>query len=72
VVPDHTFVSISTESPSEAHFLCALLNSSTVQYIVQAYIALHPSPHVMKYLPLPRFDPANKFHKVLAAVQCCT
>jgi SAM-dependent methyltransferase len=66
VIPDHTLVFIPCNDQMEAHMLCALLNSSPARFIVQAYVALHPSPHVMKYIPLPKFDRADRLHTQLA------
>ena len=65
-VPDHTLIMIECESADEAHFLCATLNSSPSRHVVQAYIVLHPDPHVMGRLRIPKFDPKDKVHKRLA------
>ena len=66
VVPDHTLVYIASQSEEEAHFLCALLNSSPANFIVRGYVALHPSPHIMKYIRIPKFDPNDNLHLRLA------
>jgi len=68
VVPDHTVVAISFENETEAHFVCALLNSSPSRLIVKSYIALHPSPHVMKHIAIPKYDPQNPTHNDLATL----
>ena len=68
IVPDHTVVAIGLDDIKEAHFICALVNSSISNYIVQAYISLHPSPHVMKYIGVPLFDKQNKIHLELASL----
>ena len=66
IVPDHTLVYISCESEEEAHFVSALMNSSPANFIVRGYVALHPSPHIMKYIRIPKFDPKDKLHVRLA------
>jgi hypothetical protein len=68
VIPDHTLVLVPCESADEAHFVCATLNSSPSRLVVQAYVALHPSPHVLQYIAVPRFDVSNFIHTRLAAL----
>ncbi|MBE7560682.1 N-6 DNA methylase [bacterium] len=71
-LPDHTLVAVSCESSEEAHFLCALLNSSPAQLFVRAYIALHPSPHIMTHVRMPKFRRDSRMHNQLAELseQC--
>jgi hypothetical protein len=61
-VPDHTLIVVPASSSSEAHFMCALLNSSPADYIIRGYVAGHPSTHVLKYIAIPQFDPTNSTH----------
>lgn len=72
VVPDHTVVAIATQDEMEAHFVCAMLNSSPAQFIVVGYVVLHPSPHVLKNIRILRYDPKNEIHEELArlSMQC--
>jgi SAM-dependent methyltransferase len=65
-VPDHTLILIDCASNEEAHYLCAALNSSPVRLGVQAYIVLHPDPHILEHIRIPRFDPKNPVHLRLA------
>ncbi len=66
-VPDHTAVFIPSKTETEAHYLCALLNSTPAQLAATAYIVLHPDPHVITRIALPKFDSKNETHKALAA-----
>jgi hypothetical protein len=66
IVPDHTLIAVKVDSKEEAHYLCTLLNSSVVNFIVRGYVALHPSPHVMKYIPVPKFSAIHEIHRALA------
>lgn len=66
VIPDHTVILIPCADAAEAHYLCALLNASPAQLAIQQYIVLHPDPHVLKNILLPRFKSADKTHKKLA------
>lgn len=65
-MPDHTLIAIDCESHEEAHFVCALLNSSPANFIVRGYIALHPSPHILNYIHIPKFNPKDNVHVGLA------
>ena len=71
-LPDHTIVAVSCGSESEAYFIAALLNSSPVYVAVAAYIVLHPSPHIMKNIAIPRFRKMDDTHIRLAELsrQC--
>lgn len=66
-VPDHTLVSVECQSPEEAHYLCALLNSAPSNFIVRGYVALHPSPHILKYVKIGKFEMKDNLHCALAA-----
>ncbi len=66
IVPDHTLILVPCESPTEAHFVCATLNSAPSRLVVQGYVALHPSPHVLQHIAVPEFDAANPVHARLA------
>ncbi len=66
VLPDHTVVLIACSAADEAHYMCASLNSGLARLTVNSYIALHPSPHVMENVRVPRFDAGNPVHRRLA------
>ncbi|MBU0509278.1 N-6 DNA methylase [bacterium] len=56
ILPAHTLVFVSLKSAREAYYVCGLLNSCPAQALLRGYIALHPSPHVLELLNIPRFD----------------
>jgi len=66
IVPDHTVIMIPSKAEAEAHYLCALLNSTPAQLAATAYVVLHPDPHIITRIALPKFDPKNETHKALA------
>lgn len=66
VIPDHSLCSISFYDALEAHYVSACLNSSISRWIVKNYIAMHPSPNIMNYLPVAKYDQANPVHRLLA------
>lgn len=61
-VPAHTIVLVPCETAEEAHFICGLLASSLYRLAINSYFVLHPSPHVMNNVNVPRFDPEDKEH----------
>jgi len=70
VIPQETCVMIACDSLEEAHYLCAVLNSSLVNYIVQSHSVQggkgFGTPSMLTYLNLRRFDPLNTVHAELA------
>ncbi|CUU36913.1 MAG: N-6 DNA methylase [Fimbriimonadales bacterium] len=67
VIPDHKLMLIDCASEEEAHYLCALLNSSIVALKVLAYaVSIQMDPHILERLRIPRFDPQNPVHRRLA------
>ncbi|MDO8612735.1 MAG: hypothetical protein Q7R32_07920 [Dehalococcoidia bacterium] len=67
-VPDHTLTMVPAATAEEAHYLTAILNSSPCTAVVQGYVSLHPSPHVLEHVAIPRFDASNPLHQSLAAL----
>ena len=67
VIPDHKLMAVPADGETEAHFLCAVLNSQTVVDIVTAYaVSVSISTHVLENVCVPRFDPANDLHSEIA------
>jgi len=52
----------------EAYYIAALLNSCPSTLLVQGYVSLHPSPHVLEHVAIPKFDPAKALHKRLSTL----
>ena len=70
VVPQETCVLIACDNGDEAHYLCALLNSSLVHDLVAAHSVPggkgFGTPSILDYLPLRKFDPRDARHAELA------
>ena len=66
VVADHTLITIECYQEEEAHYLCGALNSSCARLCVQAYIVLHPDPHILEHIRIPRYDPTDAVHRRLS------
>jgi len=67
VMPDHKLMLVDCDSQSEAHYICALLNSSIIMAVVQAYaVSIQMDPHLLDHIRIPRYDPNNAVHRRLA------
>jgi len=66
IIPDHRLICVPLYNEEEAHFVCALLNSSISVLIVKSYcIETQISTHVLKHVRLPQFDVKDKRHQRL-------
>jgi hypothetical protein len=65
-LPDHTIVAVSCETLNEAFFVAGLLNSSPATIAAAGYIVLHPSPHIMRNIAIPKFNRSDRTHTRLA------
>jgi len=70
IVPVETATMVDFQDPNEAHFVCAVVNSSPWRFAIVA-TAVHGtggfgSPNVLEKARIPRFDPSNPVHRRLA------
>ncbi|MEW6458813.1 MAG: hypothetical protein AB1441_07075 [Bacillota bacterium] len=67
VVPDHKLMLVKTSSPAEAHYLCAVLNSSPTKLAVASYtVQVQINTHVTDNIRIPEFSARNSVHTQLA------
>jgi SAM-dependent methyltransferase len=67
IVPDHKLMMVAVDSRTEAHYLCAALNSSPSCLAVAAYaIQIQMDTHVLENVGVPQFSRNNKMHLRLA------
>jgi type I restriction-modification system DNA methylase subunit len=67
VIPDHKLMYVPMNSEEEAHYLCALLSSSTAKLIAKSYtIETSTSTHVLQHIAVPKFDPSIRIHERLS------
>lgn len=67
IIPDHKLVMCPFDSESEAHFVCAVLNSLPVGYAAKSYsIETQYSTHLFDFIGIPTFDNTNRLHMRLA------
>jgi len=65
-IADHTLITVECSSGPEAFYVSGLLNSAPSRMAVQAYIVLHPDPHILDHIRIPKYDPADPVHRALA------
>jgi len=70
IVPQETVTLVECSSESEAHYICALVNSSPFQFAAISYSQeggkSMGSMHILEHIRIPRFDPKNPVHFRLA------
>ena len=66
-LPDSKLVLIPFEYITEAHYVCALLNSAISRMIVRSYVVgTQISTHVLRHIALPKYDSRKSSHNDLA------
>jgi len=69
VLPDHKLTLCAVGSKDEAHYLCAVLNSSLSAFAVNCFaIQTQMSTNVLDYLNVIKYDPKDRIHVELAAL----
>ncbi|HPU84084.1 MAG TPA: N-6 DNA methylase [Candidatus Latescibacteria bacterium] len=67
-LPDHTIVGVSCSGENEAYFISGLLNSAPSHIAAAAYIVLHPSPHIMENIAVPKYSEGLQQHAALTGL----
>jgi SAM-dependent methyltransferase len=71
IIPLETTALIATNNESEAHYLCAIINSNPVRDFIKSFSSAgrgFGTPSVMQYVGIPKFNPKNTLHKNLAQI----
>jgi len=70
VVPQETIIFVPFDGHEEAHYVCAVLNSGTLELVVKHYSTVggkaFASAHVLQHVRVPKFNPKNKVHDQLS------
>lgn len=67
VIPEHTVLFLTTKSEQEAHYVCAVLNSSAVGAIISGYaVDNHISTHPLENIVVHPYDSKDHRHLELA------
>ncbi|MBI2918051.1 MAG: N-6 DNA methylase [Chloroflexi bacterium] len=67
-MPDHTLVAVSCGGRQEAHYVCGMVNSSPFRFASKNCIVLHPDPHILEHVRVPKFKAGDKIHRELVAL----
>lgn len=69
VIPDHKLMMVDLNSAEEAHYLCAVLNSSPARLAVAAYaVEIQMTTHILENIAVPKFSKRDRTHVSLAEV----
>jgi len=72
IIPNDSTVFVPFDREDEAHYFCALLNSTPAQFVVRTTSVLSTgsfaSPHILEKIAIPQFDPAAPLHRKLAGL----
>jgi len=69
LVPDHKLMMVDFQDRDEAHYLCAVLNTSPARFVVLSYgVTIQMDTHVLENVRVPRYEPANTTHRQLAVL----
>ncbi len=69
VIGTDTTTLFATDDESEAHYLCAIINSNPVRDFIKSFSSAgrgFGTPSVMEHINIPKFDPNNKIHQQLS------
>ncbi|MBM3236678.1 hypothetical protein FJZ31_10335 [Candidatus Poribacteria bacterium] len=69
VIPTDTTSLFATDNEDEAHYLCAVINSTPVREFIKSYSSAgrgFGAPSVMNHVGIPKFDSQNELHQKLA------
>lgn len=66
IICDQTSYFVGFDEKAHAHFFCAILNSSPIRRYYKAVAYKHTSMHFINDLSIPRFNPKDKLHELLA------
>jgi hypothetical protein len=69
IIPVETTALIATDNEGEAHYLCAIINSTPVREFIKSFSSAgrgFGTPSVMNHVGIPKFDSENELHQKLA------
>jgi len=71
IIPTDTTSLFAAGSEPEAHYLCAIINSTPVRDFIKSFSSAgrgFGTPSVMEHVGISKFDPQNELHKKLADI----
>jgi len=70
-VPTDTTALIDFHDPTQAHYVCALLNSAPTRALVRSFSSAgrgFGAPSIIQHLGFPAYDPSNDLHNSLSSL----
>lgn len=69
-VTQHVVTTVSFEGRKEAHYFCALINTSITSFISASYSTSKSfgTPTVLEFIPIPKYDTENPLHQSLSSL----
>jgi methylase of polypeptide subunit release factors len=69
IVPDHKLYFAAFDTPEEAHYLCAFLNSQPVRKWLGGFLlGKQIGTTIFEFMKVPPFDPGNEWHQRLVHI----
>ncbi len=65
-IPDQKVILIPLDDVQEAHYVCAFLSSSVIAALLDRYLGVDASTHILDYVALRKFAPHDEAHRRLA------
>lgn len=69
-IPQETISFIPVEQENEAHYLCSILNSSEITFLVKSFSQFggksFATPSILRQINIPKYDSENPIHQKLA------
>jgi hypothetical protein len=65
-VPDQKIILIACDTIQEAHYICAFLSSAHVASILNKYLGIDASTHILDFIGMKSFSATNKQQQRLA------
>ena len=69
VIPLHTVSFFAVETDNEAHYLCSIINSTSIREFIKSFSSAgrgFGTPSVMEHISIPKFSPKNSLHQKLS------
>lgn len=69
IIPLKTTSFFATKNKDKAHYLCAIINSTSVREFIKSFSSAgrgFGAPSVMNHVGIPKFDPKSELHQKLA------
>ncbi|RMH31858.1 MAG: SAM-dependent DNA methyltransferase [Acidobacteria bacterium] len=70
VVPQHIVTLVACKTAEEAHYVCALVNSSLANFVAKVYSQeggkSFGTPHILEHIRIPLYDPSKDVHQQLS------